>query len=254
MNRHLTKLRELAFAKEVCEADLSAASHATLEILNDVLKGRKVSGNVVCSVTGETLETAEVELLAGRRTMTASLVSLLRGPGRQMRIYDRTICDFYSSASQLLSLAKQNMAASQNPARNKILDTVFARQLAKTFEVREDAAFYEMLAWLVTNISKVTAILAESCVEPFVNKFGTETPYKCIDSRKRNQRSILKVTLKDVDDTPEMLQQYLKAGSKEIIDLEFVLELLSYGIQFGSEQDVQKVLSNVPEQYHIYFN
>lgn len=254
MNQQLMKLKELAFAKEVCEADLSAASRATLEILNDVLKGRKVSGNVVLSVTGETLETAEVELLAGKRTMTASLVSLLRGPGRQLRIYDRTICDFYTSASYFLNLARQNAAASQNPARNKILDTVFTRQLAKTFEVREDAAFYEMLAWLVTNTSKVTALIAENCVEAFIKKFGTETPYKCIDSRKRNQRSILKVTLKDTDDIPEMLQRYLKAGSKEIVDPEFVLELLSYGIQFGSEQDLQKVLSNVPEQYHIYFN
>ena len=229
MNQQLTKLKELAFAKEVCEADLSAASRATLEILNNVLKGRRVSGNVVHSVTGETLETAEVELLAGKRTTTASLASLLRGPGRQLRIYDRTICDFYSSASYFLNLAKQNVAASQNPARNKILDTVFTRHLDKTFRVREDAAFYEMLAWLVTNTSKVTALIAENCVEAFVKKFGTETPYKCIDSRKRNQRSILKVTLKDTDDIPEMLQQYLKASSKEIVDLEFVLELLSYG-------------------------
>lgn len=128
--------------------------------------------------------------------------------------------------------------------------------------VTETDEFYYALGWLAANAKNVSAVLPDYLDAAFVKYFGPEAPHRVVDSTKRSPAGwqqqwswSFKISLKNPDAIPAMLNQYVGHTGKDIARTSFIWDLVSdYGFKFGKKQDTLDIMRCVPIEYVPMFN
>jgi hypothetical protein len=132
----------------------------------------------------------------------------------------------------------------------------------KSFVCAADDDFYYALGWLTKHVGTVAAALPDYLGDSFHKYFGTNTPCRVVDSKKRGPAGwqsqwswSFSATLKKVDMIPAILRQYLNPKGNAVTDTAFVWDLVdNYGFQFGKKQDEDKIAKTIPAKYINSFN
>lgn len=112
--------------------------------------------------------------------------------------------------------------------------------------------FYTALGWMTKHCGTVRAAMPDFAEKWFVSKFGDVKRY-VVDQKKRTVGGFsmqwalgMKITFKKVKEVPAYIAS--KLNEKNAINsVGFVWDLVdTYGFQFGTEQDVEKIRDNVP--------
>ena len=163
--------------------------------------------------------------------------------------------------------AKKAEQIKKAEAKNKTLkekaikDFEAMTQQAKKAVAQQDE-FYYALGWLAKHVGSVSAVLPDYLEGAFVKHFGDEAPRRVVDSNKRtvNGNSMqwtfgFTATLRNAEDIPAMLVQYLGHTGKAIANTSFIWDLVTdYGFKFGKKQDTLDIMRCVPIEYVPMFN
>lgn len=117
--------------------------------------------------------------------------------------------------------------------------------------------FYYSLGWLAKHTGTISAALPDYLADEFKTYFGSETPCRVVDSRKKGPSGwtsqwakSFSISLKKPDAIPAFLTQYLNPKGTAITDTDFVLDLVDkYGFKFGKLQDIEEIRSKVPTSH-----
>ena len=178
--------------------------------------------------------------------------------------YNKAVDEARCREKEAAKKAEQLKKAEANYARLKeksIKDFEELTQRAKQVITKTDE-FYYALGWLAANAKNVSAVLPDYLDAAFVKYFGEEAPHRVVDSTKRSPAGwqqqwswAFKVSLKNPDAIPAMLNQYVGATGKEITKTSFVWDLVAdYGFKFGKKQDTLDIMRCVPIEYVPMFN
>ena len=121
--------------------------------------------------------------------------------------------------------------------------------------------FYYALGWLAKHAGTVTAALPDYLENEFKGYFGSETPCRVVDSKKRGPSGYqsqwtksFSVSLKKPGLIPNLLTEYLNPKRTAVTDTGFILDLVdNYGFKFGKEQDIGKIRACVPTAHIEFF-
>lgn len=121
--------------------------------------------------------------------------------------------------------------------------------------------FYYALGWLTKHVGSISASLPDYLDSAFTKYFGSNTPHRVVDSKKRTTGGYsmqwtfgFHATLRKPENIPVILTKYLSTTGKAIANTSFIWDLIdNYGFQFGKKQDVEKIKNNVPAKHLASF-
>ncbi len=127
--------------------------------------------------------------------------------------------------------------------------------------VQDNDDFYFALGWLASHVGTISAALPDYLESAFLKHFGPDTPARIVDSSKKtsNGNSMqwtfgFKASLRNPENIPAILEQYLSSTKKSVANTAFIWELVeNYGFKFGKKQDQSEIKSKVPAQHLTSF-
>lgn len=114
---------------------------------------------------------------------------------------------------------------------------------------------YEMIGWLARHTKNIKASMPDYMEAWFVKNFGTDTERYVVDSTKRTSGGYpmqwsLSCKISFDTEASGILEQKITTNKKAIDNVEFVWDLIdTYGFTFSKEQDLNKIMSEIPMQY-----
>lgn len=271
--------------EEFIEVQAMLTADFAIAMLGAELCSKTLGTGYVKSTIGKSMETAifEVAFESGdtKNYLAASIPSI-----GFLKFTDESVAALYDTfMSEQYKLKAQYNKATEEAQRREKENKKKADQLKKAeanyerlkaksiqdFEeltkrakqvVTETDEFYYALGWLAANARTVSAVLPDYLESAFVKHFGDDAPHRVVDSKKRSPAGwqqqwswAFKISLKNPEAIPAMLNQYVGTTGKEITKTSFIWDLVSdYGFKFGKKQDTLDIMRCVPIEYVPMFN
>ena len=118
--------------------------------------------------------------------------------------------------------------------------------------------FWYTLGWLAKYVSTISATIPDYLNDLFTKNFGSEAPRHLVDSKKKTTGgysmkwdwSFAMTIKKNHSRIPTYLMTYISESATRISNTAFIWALVvDYGFQFGKEQDIDLIRSNIPAEY-----
>jgi hypothetical protein len=174
----------------------------------------------------------------------------------------------YKNEQRKLALEAEKKAAEEKKAEEKY-QKLKAKALKDFNELSnrekvhsEINDFYFSLGWLAKNAGTLSAAMPDYLESAFVKYFGPNTGCRVVDSSKRGPAGYqsqwcisFNLSLKNSDNIPTYLTQYLNPKGKALTNTHFLWDLVEdYGFQFGKKQDILNITKTIPAKYIDSFN
>lgn len=255
----------------------------------EVVKGAEVHSStygtgVVINVQGKTLEEAIAEIDFGHCTKRFSLAHLMTNTkliqfvneelyemwAKAFQVHTNSTITYHemARAARLVKIEAAKKAEADKKAEenykkqkeraSKDFDKFVQQSSTALSDVEE---FYYALGWLTKHVGSVSAVLPDYLADAFTKHFGSDTPCRVLDSKKKSPAGwqaqwswFFKVSLKKHESVPSILVQYLNPTGNALTDTAFVWDLIdNYGFQFGKKQDIEKIKQAIPKQFITSF-
>lgn len=159
------------------------------------------------------------------------------------------------------ALAEKKAEAKRQQRVAKVIKDFEAMQNRERISDTPADKFYYAIGWLANHVGTVSATLPDYLSEAFKKCFGAETKHTAVDSNKRTVNGhamqytfSFKANLRNAENVPVILEQYLGSTGKNIASTSFIWDLVdNYGFQFGKKQDLDKIKSTIPATYMNIF-
>ena len=248
-----------------------------IKAVNNYLKGAEVvardteAHGIVKKVYREDFETLFMDVAFGNKVRTLGVLVTMKNQKTDnpfIRFVDTSLVDAYD---ELLS-TYLNLDAFDDEQLDVVLTKAKVTQLDKQFDNMKQQAiddfeesmtktttlgvtddFYYALGWLASHIKRNSIVIPDYLEKSFVRYFG-DAEYKVVDTNKRTSGGFryqwamtCKMSLKQPEELPVLLQRYLSKNGKVISNGEFIRTLVSeYGFAFGTKQDKNEIMKYVP--------
>lgn len=115
---------------------------------------------------------------------------------------------------------------------------------------------YEVIGWLARHTKSIKATMPDYMEPWFVKNFGTDTERYVVDSEKKTSGGYdmqwglgINITL-DMPVSGVLERRATSKNKRSINSVEFAWDLVdNYGFSFSKEQDLEKIMDEVPMQY-----